>query len=204
MIKNTGRKMMILIALPVAFTMLLILSYSMYEANDDNAAETAAETEALKHTERIVFIAASTLYILSVSIVFSSTVWGVASEIFPIYLLSTASSFSASFGWAVNFVITSIFLNILDDPVGRWIIFIILAALTGCAFIFVLFCVPETIGKSVMQNLTDMLGDYWVKQQRRKLKKDGIRMDYANVTSEDKIGKDIKKQRDKLGMVVTF
>jgi len=195
---------MILIALPVAFAMLLVLSYAMYESNDDNAYDTPEETEAWKHTERVLFIACSSVYILSVSIGFSSTVWGLASEIFPIYLLSTASSFSASFGWAVNFVITSIFLNILDDPVGRWIVFIILAAMTALAFIFVLMFVPETIGKTVMENLSDMMGKDWVRDRRRKLKTEGIRFDYANIQSEDKIGKDLKKQRDKLDMIVTF
>lgn len=154
--------------------------------------------------ERIYFITFSSIYILAVSIGFSSTVWGLASEIFPIYLLSTASSFGASFGWAVNFVITSIFLNILDDPLGRWLVFIILAALTAGCFIFVWLFVPETIGKSVMENLTDIQGEDWVKERRSKLKKDGIRFDYANVNSDDKIGKDIKKSRDKLAMVVTF
>lgn len=146
LILKTGRKMLLLISVPVAFIMLCVLSYAMYETNDDASYDNAVETEAWKHTERIVFLTASSVYILAVSIGFSSTVWGLASEIFPIYLLSTASSFSASIGWLVNFVISSIFLNILDDELGRWIIFLILAALSGCCFFFVLFFVPETIG----------------------------------------------------------
>jgi len=39
-----------------------------------------------------------------------------------------------------------------------------------------------------------MLGEKWVKDQKKRLKKEEhIRFDYANVNSEDKIGKDIKK-----------
>lgn len=40
-IAHTGRKMMILIALPVAWVALLVLSYTMYEANDDNSYDSA-------------------------------------------------------------------------------------------------------------------------------------------------------------------
>ena len=189
--EKNGRKMMILVALTLAFSMLLILSFTMYESNDDGAYESAAETEAWKHTERIIFLIASSIYVLSIAIGMSGTVWSLTTEIFPLYLLGTASSFGGAFGWAVNFTISSIFLNVLDDDTGRWVIFLIMAVLCIFAFLFVMFMVPDTIGNSVMENLVDMLGDEWVTAQKKRLKKEGIRFDYKNINADDKIGKNL-------------
>ena len=64
----------------------------------------------------MVFIGFLVIYMLAISVGLSTTVWSITSEIIPNYLLATASSAIATIGWLINFVINSIFLNIVDDP----------------------------------------------------------------------------------------
>jgi SP family myo-inositol transporter-like MFS transporter 13 len=95
---------------------------------------------------------------LAISIGLSNTVWGITSEIIPNYLLAQASALIATWGWVLNFAINSIFLNILDDPDGKWYLFLILAAVAFFAILFVWLCIPETVGKSVKENLEVIIG----------------------------------------------
>lgn len=64
----------------------------------------------------------------------------------------------ATIGWLVNFGVNSIFLNISDDPQGRWVIFLILGAFVAVAYVFVWLVLPETIGKTVKENLEEIIG----------------------------------------------
>lgn len=59
----------------------------------------------------------------------------------------------ATFGWLINFAVNSVFLNILDDDTGKWMLFIVLGVMALLAWLFVFFFIPETIGKSVRDNL---------------------------------------------------
>jgi hypothetical protein len=98
------------------------------------------------------------VYTLSIAIGLSITVWGITSEILPSYLLATGSSVTQSFGWLINFAINSFFLDALEDPAGRWIVFLVFAGFVALAILFVIFAVPETVGKSTRENLTELLG----------------------------------------------
>lgn len=108
---------MVLTCLPIAFVSLGVIAWAMHESNDAtwNGGESEEENLGYKHEERIVFLCFVSLYVLSITIGFSSTVWGITSEVLPMYLLGTASAICASAGWLVNFAITSVFLNVLDD-----------------------------------------------------------------------------------------
>lgn len=97
-------------------------------------------------------------YLLAISIGLSNTIWGITSEIIPSYLLSQMSGIIAFFGWIVNFALNSVFLTILNDKDGRWILFIVLSAFALLAWLFVYFFVPETMGKSVKENLEELIG----------------------------------------------
>lgn len=99
------------------------------------------------------------IYVLAIAIGLSATIWAVKLEIIPSYLLSHVTGFSMTLGWLLNFAINSVFLNILDDPDGRWIIFVIVAVFALIALLFVGFCVPETVGKSVHENLCQLIGE---------------------------------------------
>ena len=98
------------------------------------------------------------LYVLSTSIGFSGAVAGITSEIIPNYLLGTAVSLTSFFGWFTNFIINVFFLDFLDDAQGKWYVFLILAFNTVLAYLFVTLCVPETMNKSVKENLIEIIG----------------------------------------------
>jgi len=122
------------------------------------------------------------LYVLSASIGFSGAVSGITSEIIPNYLLGTAVSLSSATGWITNFIINVFFLDFLDNSQGKWYVFLILAFNTVLAALFVYFIVPETIGKTIKENLLEIIGpDY--KKQQVKMRKD-YDIKYVNVENE--------------------
>ena len=115
------------------------------------------------------------LYVLSTSIGFSGAVAGITSEIIPNYLLGTAVSLTSFFGWFTNFIINVFFLDFLDDAQGKWYVFLILAFNTVLAYLFVTLCVPETMNKSVKENLIEIIGPEYKKQQVKMRKEFNIK-----------------------------
>lgn len=105
------------------------------------------------------------LYVLAASIGFSGAVSGITSEIIPNYLLGTAVSLCSFVGWFTNFIINVFFLDFLDNSQGKWYVFLILAFNVVLAYLFVTLCVPETIGKSIKENLMEIIGPEYKRQQ---------------------------------------
>jgi len=162
----TGRKWILNIGVPVIFVSLIGLAYTMHEANyGDQADPDALDREEYKHSDRAAFLFFIMLYVLAASIGFSGAVAGITSEIVPNYLLGTAVSIGSFFGWFTNFIINVVFLDFLDNPQGKWYVFLILAFNTVLAYLFVMFFVPETIGKSVKENLIEIIGPDYKRQQ---------------------------------------
>lgn len=125
------------------------------------------------------------VYLLAISIGLSCTIWGIISEIIPSYLLAQTSGLAAGFGWLVNFAVNSVFLTILNDPDGRWILFIVLSCIALLAFLFVFFFVPETVFGSTKENLELLIGKDKLRLKRKELrKKYGILDVDANSRSE--------------------
>lgn len=135
-------------SLPAAFVSLCAVAYTMKESNygEDEAPEN--DKQDYRHVERVWFTMFIVIYTLSVSIGLSATVWSVTSEILPNYLLAIGASLTQSFGWVINFIINTFFLDALEDPVGKWVVFLVFAAMVLLAILFVSICVPETVGKS--------------------------------------------------------
>lgn len=109
------------------------------------------------------------MYVLAIAIGLSATIWAIKLEIIPNYLLSHVTGIAMTLGWLLNFAINSVFLNILDDPNGRWIIFIVAASFALLALLFIAFCIPETIGKTVQENLNELIGEEELRERRRKI-----------------------------------
>ena len=139
---------MMLWSLPFAFVSLLLLAYTMKEANYGEEGAVEEEKNAYRHVERVYFTAVVVVFTLSISIGLSSTVWSITSEILPNYLLAIGSSLTQTFGWIINFIINTFFLDALEDPVGKWVVFIVFACMVLLAIAFVAIFVPETVGKS--------------------------------------------------------
>lgn len=95
----------------------------------------------------------------------------------------------ATFGWLVNFAVNSVFLTVLDDDDGRWVIFLVLGAFALLAWLFVFFFVPETINKEIKTNLEELIGEEKLRDARRELRERwGIKDVDAN--SKSKVMKD--------------
>lgn len=162
-----------LVALPIATATAIALSYTMHEANYADADEVdEALREEQRHLERAVFIGLVGIYMLAISVGLSTTIFGITSEIIPNYLLAQASSLIAASGWLVNFGVTSVFLTILDDENGRWYVFLILAGFGLLTILFVVFLVPETMGKTVKENLETIIGKDTLNRKRSELRRE--------------------------------
>ena len=78
--------------------------------------------------------------------------WLINSEIYPLFLISSASALSAFSNWMTNFTVVSLFQNSNQ-----------LAVISGMScinvlfFVFVFYFVKETKGNSVRQNVALML-----------------------------------------------
>ena len=78
--------------------------------------------------------------------------WLINSEIYPLFLIGSASSLSAFAHWITCFTIACTFTN------ERVIALVELAAICNClAYIFVRGLVAETRGNSIMKNVALML-----------------------------------------------
>jgi len=132
----------------------------------------------------------------AISIGLSGTIFGITSEILPNYLLAQATSLIATFGWLFNFAVNSVFLTILDDKDGKWYIFIILGSFCLFTLIFVAVFVPETIGNSVKDNLTMLIGKEALDRKRSQLRREyGIKdLDVASRSQAIKKGVNSKKE----------
>ena len=190
----TGRKWILTVGLPTIFVSLLGLSYTMHEANygDQNDSD-KLDQEEYKHTDRAAFLFFLMLYVLAASIGFSGAVSGITSEIIPNYLLGTAVSLSSFTGWITNFIINLFFLDFLDDPQGKWYVFLILAFNVVLAYLFVTLCVPETINKTIKENLIQIIGPEYKKQQVKMRKEYNIK--FVNVKNE-RIQAEIDSRKD--------
>jgi len=198
LIMSYGRKKMVLLSLPIAFFGALILSFTMHEANygDEDESNEGVKQE-YRHLDRMIFIGFLVVYMSAISIGLSTTVWSITSEIIPNYLLAEASSLIATIGWIINFIINSIFLNIVDDPTGRWAVFLVLAAFTAVAIVFVWLFLPETIGKSTKDNLEAIIGKADLDKKRFELRKDFGIKDIDVQAKSEVLKKDVNEIKSK-------
>lgn len=93
-------------------------------------------------------LACLVIYVLCFSIGFGPIPWLMLGEILPSKIRGTAASLATGFNWACVFLVTKTFQNIKDaiDMYGTVWLFAVF-----CLFglFFVIFCVPETRGKSL-------------------------------------------------------
>ncbi|XP_063541777.1 facilitated trehalose transporter Tret1-2 homolog [Cydia strobilella] len=73
--------------------------------------------------------------------------WAVMSEVFPIEVKAVAAPICTAFCWILVFFVTGYF-GPVSDALGMYVAFWIFGGCCVAAFFFVLFCLPETKGKS--------------------------------------------------------
>jgi len=76
---------------------------------------------------------------------------------------------------------------------------LVLAGNTALAILFVIFVVPETIGKSAKENLNEMLGKEYLHKQRKILRKQYDILDIEIKVPEILADMDKKKNAYKMG-----
>lgn len=140
-----------LITLPVIFVSLIEITISVsFIIYDEDPSE--------KSTARVLFMFGLVIYLLAFGIGFSSTVWAVNSEIYPIHLMGTAMSLAAATNFLSNFILLSVFLSSMEGDAGKVWTFGILAVFALMAYIFVYFLVPETAKRKIDDNVDEILG----------------------------------------------
>ena len=97
------------------------------------------------------------LYLAFFSIGFSSTVWTVNSEIYPLHLIGTAGSLATATNWISNFAVSACFLTILSTNPGKVYAFLILGGFTLIAWLFTYKLLPETKGRPIAENVKNIL-----------------------------------------------
>jgi uncharacterized membrane protein YjfL (UPF0719 family) len=93
------------------------------------------------------------VFLLAFGIGFSSTVWAVNSEIYPIHLTGTAMSLATATNFFGNFIVVALFLSLIESDEGKVYTWGIFAGFTLLAFLFVYFLLPETKGKKIEDNV---------------------------------------------------
>jgi SP family arabinose:H+ symporter-like MFS transporter len=88
-------------------------------------------------------------YVASFSIGMGGIYWVVVTEVFPTRVRGVASSLSVVFLWGGNFLVSQFFPAMLEVLAGK--VFYVFAFMCLLCFFFILWCVPETKGKSLEQ-----------------------------------------------------
>lgn len=90
------------------------------------------------------------------NIFFCSTAWLMMGEVFPGRIRGAAAAFATSFNWSCTFIVTKTFPEFVGY-FGGHVAFLFFAVILVFGFFFIIFCVPETQGKSledIERNLT--------------------------------------------------
>ena len=93
-----------------------------------------------------------TLFLFTYSSGMAVIPWLINSEIYPLFLIGSASAISSFFNWITNFAMTSIFLQ------NNHVVSITFSGVMniGC-WVFVYYFVQETKGNSIRKNIALML-----------------------------------------------
>ena len=145
-IDRLGRRFIMLRTLPGVLFSCLIVTASFYMS-------LFGESEQIKMAGNYISMAGLVLYLSFFSVGMSSTVWSVNTEIYPIHLIGIATSIATATNWGSNFVVSSLFLSIMETDTGKVIAFAILGGFTALCFVFVYYLLPETKGRPVLENV---------------------------------------------------
>ena len=111
---------------------------------------------ALQHHAGYVALIGLLVYIAAFAIGLGPVFWLMISEIFPSGVRSKAMSASTMANWAANFVVAGSFLT-LNTLITRQGTFFLYTAIGVAAFLFFLFRVPETKGRSLEEIQQDLV-----------------------------------------------
>ena len=93
-----------------------------------------------------------TIFLFTYSSGMSVIPWLINSEIYPIFLIGSASALSAFLNWQTNFIMTSIF-----EKTNKVVSIGVTGGISILAWIFVYYFIKETKGNSIRRNVALMM-----------------------------------------------
>jgi len=188
MIPTVGRRNVLLVALPIVLAAQCGLAYTMYMSNygdsEDNNNGDHADQDEFKEMERFLFIIFLVVFMFTVATGLAPAVWGLASDVTPPYLLTTACAICGCIAWLTNFALNSVFLDAIDDPNGRWFVFLILAGITAGAYAYARWVLPDTAALSTRECLIDIIGkEKYFEEMAKLYEESGLK--YSDVVDDD-------------------
>ena len=114
----------------------------------------------------LAFIGLS-FFLLSFSFGMSSTPWTLNSEIYPLHVIGSANSLSATTNWVFNAIVAFAFKEITEISIAsESSMYFALGGMAIACFIFTYFLIPETAHKPINKILEEILGkDYSLKER---------------------------------------
>ncbi|XP_078049843.1 trehalose transporter 1 isoform X1 [Augochlora pura] len=93
-------------------------------------------------------LASLIIYMIGFSLGFGPIPWLMMGEILPVKIRGSAASVVTAFNWTCTFVVTKAYLEMVRQ-MGAYGTFWLFGAIVLFGFVFVIFCVPETRGRSL-------------------------------------------------------
>nr|XP_033341234.1 facilitated trehalose transporter Tret1-like isoform X1 [Megalopta genalis] len=93
-------------------------------------------------------LASLIVYMIGFSLGFGPIPWLMMGEILPVKIRGSAASVVTAFNWSCTFVVTKAYLEMVRQ-MGAYGTFWLFGTIVLIGFVFVIFCVPETRGRSL-------------------------------------------------------
>ena len=124
-------------------------------------------TEQTQSTGGIIACLGVAFFLLFFSFGMSSTPWAINAEIYPLHLIGTANSLSATTNWVVNAFVSEAFKILTEISVtSEVIVYACLGSMAILCFFFTYKFIPETANKSIEENLEQILGRNYKQQEQ--------------------------------------
>ncbi|KAG8447484.1 hypothetical protein GDO86_014833 [Hymenochirus boettgeri] len=148
---KAGRKILLLVSSALMFASSLSMGLYVHftiERNDNSTNLTTTtispDTEPINYIQIIPLICIM-VYIVGYAFGWGPITWLLMSEILPLKSRGMASGLCVLMSWITGFVLTELFIPVVRRPSSfSWWLFV-------CAFLFTLFFVPETKGRTLEQ-----------------------------------------------------
>ncbi|KAL3269492.1 hypothetical protein HHI36_008559 [Cryptolaemus montrouzieri] len=145
LVEKSGKRLLLLVSAVGMTLSLAVLAYYFY------LLERKEDVSSISWLPIVCLISFIIVYCLG----FGPLPWAVLGELFPGNVKSIASTCTASFCWAIGFLITKYF-SLVADQIGKSCSFGIFSLFCLFAANFVLLYLPETTGKS-LQEIQELL-----------------------------------------------
>lgn len=160
LIDRIGRRKLMLWTLPLMAVFWVMVSVGTSFTEPDRNGE-------ISTIGGYTTIVALNFFVFVFGVGISSTAFAVSAEIFPPHLVGTGNSLGATSNWFGNSLVAIIFKVVSDvNMAARVILYLALGGICIVSYIFVYSFVPETGGKSIEENLNDIIGKGYHEQEQ--------------------------------------